>query len=167
MTIKVRLYAKETSYQALKWKDVFVPFVPREGDYILKVGYVKRVEVDTITQDILVVMEGNSEDLDGWTCGSPYPPGAAGDSMKYRDQTILSDVLRNSFLKERLRAFQEAAGDVCPDCGGRKFPKVPLEGPNSAGNYVHGDLLCKATSIWSRVREEFGSESVTRFKAAS
>lgn len=59
-------------------------------------------------------------------------------------------------VETRLRALRDAARDVCPVCGFRSLPHVPLEGPNEAGNFHHAGRLCKASSIYSRIVSEFG-----------
>jgi hypothetical protein len=53
----------------------------------------------------------------------------------------------------RNQALRDAAQDVCMVCGGRATGR-PLRGPNPAGNYTHGDDLCPATAIWSRIHFE-------------
>lgn len=50
-------------------------------------------------------------------------------------------------------ALRDAAADVCMVCGGRASGTT-LRGPNMAGNYTHGDDICPATAIWSRIHFE-------------
>ena len=57
-------------------------------------------------------------------------------------------------VRDRTRALKDAARDVCPMCDGRSRGVARLTGPNAAGNYVHGDLLCPASAIWARLKYE-------------
>lgn len=61
----------------------------------------------------------------------------------------------------REAAFREAARDICVHCDQRATSHAAeVEGPNSAGNYIHksksvkADALCEATSIHARLRFE-------------
>lgn len=86
------------------------------------------------------------------------------ENVKQRraDLRLVLDALAEA-ERERLRALNDAACDVCMWCGSRALadgkPSPQVNGPNEAGNYTHsGDggrsILCVATSIHSRIRWE-------------
>lgn len=70
--------------------------------------------------------------------------------------------------------MRDCAKLVCDACGAWSWPGHPgyhtVHGPNGAGNYTHrredgqtgvpSETLCAATSIWSRIRFDFGPSEV-------
>lgn len=58
------------------------------------------------------------------------------------------------WYKVRRDALKDAARDVCPICDGRSVGTARLNRPNESGNYTHGDVLCSASAIWSRLANE-------------
>jgi len=66
---------------------------------------------------------------------------------------VTPELFQKALLEVRLKTLRDAAGDVCPVCGGR-LPGDYLSGPNNSGNYMHGRMLCRASAIWSRHSHE-------------